>query len=110
MRSPNGSIHTTQTPPPLSFYNTFKTVIFPYCTVKSSFLYVLFSLLEEGFYIDRLIAAVSEIVKLHKTYSPKRHKCITKYLQSVWTIKKRSAWAQNDRIHLFVFAQILNMI
>jgi hypothetical protein len=24
MRSPNGSIHTTQTPPPLSFYNTFK--------------------------------------------------------------------------------------
>ena len=23
MRSPNGSIHTTQTPPPLSFYNTF---------------------------------------------------------------------------------------
>ncbi len=24
MRSPNGSNHTTQTPPPLSFYNTFK--------------------------------------------------------------------------------------
>jgi hypothetical protein len=24
MRSPNGSIHTTQTPPPLSFYSTFK--------------------------------------------------------------------------------------
>jgi hypothetical protein len=24
MRSLNGSIHTTQTPPPLSFYNTFK--------------------------------------------------------------------------------------
>jgi hypothetical protein len=23
MRSPNGSIHTTQTPTPLSFYNTF---------------------------------------------------------------------------------------
>jgi hypothetical protein len=26
MRSLNGSIHTTQTPPPLSFYNTFKDV------------------------------------------------------------------------------------
>jgi hypothetical protein len=38
-----------------------KTVIFSYCTVKSSFLYVLFSLLEEGFDIDRLVAAVSEI-------------------------------------------------
>jgi hypothetical protein len=25
MRSHNGSIDTTQTPPPLSFYNTFKT-------------------------------------------------------------------------------------
>jgi len=24
MRSLNGSIHTTQTPPPVSFYNTFK--------------------------------------------------------------------------------------
>ncbi len=24
MGSPNGSIHTTHTPPPLSFYNTFK--------------------------------------------------------------------------------------
>jgi hypothetical protein len=24
MRSPNGSIHTSHTPPPLSFYNTFK--------------------------------------------------------------------------------------
>jgi hypothetical protein len=39
-----------------------KTVIFPYCTVKSSFLYVLFSLLEEGFDIDGLIAAVSKYI------------------------------------------------
>ncbi len=28
MRSLNGSIHTTQSPPPLSFYNTFKNVKF----------------------------------------------------------------------------------
>ncbi len=27
MRGPNGSIHTTQTPPPLSFYNTFNVEI-----------------------------------------------------------------------------------
>jgi hypothetical protein len=27
MRSLNGSIHTTQTPPPLSFYNTFKSAL-----------------------------------------------------------------------------------
>ncbi len=27
MRSPNGSIHTTQTPPPLSFYNTFNIYV-----------------------------------------------------------------------------------
>ena len=27
MRSPNGSNHTTQTPPPLSFYNTFKAFL-----------------------------------------------------------------------------------
>ncbi len=25
MRSPNGTIHTTQNTPPLSFYNTFKS-------------------------------------------------------------------------------------
>jgi hypothetical protein len=30
MRSLNGSIHTTQTPPPLSFYNTFKFRTFVY--------------------------------------------------------------------------------
>jgi hypothetical protein len=28
MRSPNGSIHTSHTPPPLSFYNTLKTFYF----------------------------------------------------------------------------------
>jgi hypothetical protein len=28
MRSPNGSIHTRHTPPPLSFYNTFKKAEF----------------------------------------------------------------------------------
>jgi hypothetical protein len=27
MGSPNGSIHTTHTPPPLSFYNTFKACL-----------------------------------------------------------------------------------
>ncbi len=32
MRSLNGSIHTTQTPPPLSFYNTFKHV--DLCLIK----------------------------------------------------------------------------
>ena len=36
MRSLNGSIHTTQTPPPLSFYNTFKRlkICALYCKVN----------------------------------------------------------------------------